>query len=414
MARDIFYTGIDIGSDKVCTIISKVGAAGELKVIGAGVAPAQGMHKGRIVNLAEAHKAVQASLDLAHGAMGSRVPWAYVNISGTHITSLNTSGLIHPSTLDKQVSADDVHRLIRNSYPEALIDKEIVHVTSVSFMADNGYSVRNPVGMYADQLQVESYAVLGDRIAVNDTIKVVEDCGIPVKGLVLSAMASSEAVLTQDEKELGVVLADIGSGVTDVVVFNRGSLLYNASIPVGGYHLTRDLSIAFRIPFYSAEELKLKWGHAWPEALESDEEILFPGFQGQQSRLKRRGALCQPLMDRLQETLGLIMVKIQEAGLKRFPVGGLVLTGGTAEIPGIAELAQNVLGCAVRVGRPQLIEGLTPDQQRPSFATAIGLLMWGIRHYGEERDYRNSDRNDSTQKTHKALFHRIKEAISAR
>ena len=413
MTRDIFYTGIDIGSSKVCAIISRVGPSGELKIIGSGLSQAQGVQKGRIVDTTEAQKSVQSALDMAHESLGSHVPWTYVSISGNHVTNLRTSGLVHPSTLDKQVSADDVARLTRNSYPEIPPDKEVIHVTPVSYLADNDYSVRDPIGMYADQLQVESHVVLGDRSAVNDTIKVVEDCGIPVKGLVLSPIASAEAVLTQDEKELGVVLADVGAGSTDIVVFERGSLLYNTFIPVGGSHLTRDLSIAYRIPFYSAEDLKQKWGHALPESLERDEEVLLPGFQGQQSRLKRRSVLCQPLVDRLQETLALIMIKVQEAGLRRFPRGGLVLTGGSAEMPGIASMAQQIFGCAVRVGRPQPVQGLSIEQQRPSFATAIGLLMWGIRHYGEERNYRKTEKINSSARAHKPLFHRIKDAIAA-
>jgi cell division protein FtsA len=385
-----------------------VGPEGDLNIVGTGLAPSQGVEKGSIVNVTEAQEAIQASLTEGQRYLGRGVSWAYVSISGKHVTCLNSTGLTHFSAQEGPVSLEDVRHLIGTSHPEVGADKEVLHLIPVNYQIDGLRGVRNPVGLHADRLRVESHVVLGDRSQVYDTMRSVESCGVAIRGLVLSVLASSEATLSEDEKEMGVVLVDIGDGATDLAIFRHGSLWYNTSIPVGGRQLTRDLSIALGMPYYFAEELKVKWGHAEPGEGAGAEEVLLPSFQGRPRRLIRRSTLCSPLVDRLQETLGLVMVKTQQAGLTRLPPGGVVITGGTAEIPGLHRLAQQVFGCPVRIASPFGVSGLSHDQIKPSYSTVIGLLLWGIKHYGKQRAYGNGDRG---LWDHRSIFQRLKKLI---
>ncbi len=412
MAKDIFYTALDIGTSKVCTVVAQVGPEGELKVVGVGLVPSQGVEKGRIVDIAEAQEAIQSSINEAQRYLGNRIPSIFVSVSGAHVTCFNSSGMIHPDSEEKPVTRENIERLVQSSYPDIPVDKQILHVIPVNYVVDGYRGVRNPVGLHAGRVQVESHVVLGERDILSKTTHAVENCNIPVGGMVLSPLASSEATLYQDEKEMGVVLADIGAGITDLAIFKDGSLWYNASIPVGGNQLTRDLSVALGMPYYFAEDLKEKWGHASPDGSESGEEVLLPSFQGQPRRLIRRTLLCKPLIERLQETLGLLQVKIQQTGMTRFPPGGVVLTGGTTKIPGLAELATKVLGCSVRVASPMGIRGLSHEQNKPAFSTVIGLLLWSIKNHSQKGLY--SSKGDWNSGEPKTFFQRIRSAVQVR
>jgi cell division protein FtsA len=294
------------------------------------------------------------------------------------------------------------------SYPEVPFGKEVIHVIPINYVVDGYRSMRNPVGIHAGRLQVESLAVFGDHDNVNETTKAIQNSNVAVRSLVMGGLASGEAVLTESEKELGVVLVDMGAGSTDVAIFKNGTVWYGASIPVGGNQLTRDLSVALGMPYYFAEELKIKWGHAKPEAIDREAEVLLPSFQGRQRRLINRTALCAPMVDRLRETFGLIMVKTQQAGLHRIPAGGIVFTGGTSEMPGFQKLASEALGCPVRVGAPRNMPEISVDHQRPSYSTVMGLLQWGIKQHSERRVRPPMDKRSFSQKP---LLERIKQVI---
>ena len=408
MQNDIYYTAIDIGTSKVCTVVARVGPEGELKIVGHGLTSSQGVKKGQIVDVNEAQEAIEASIEEAHSSLGSRVPWAYVSISGNHITCTNTNALLHPSNQTGLVSLEDVRTLTDMSYPEVPIGKEVIHVIPINYVVDGYRSMRNPIGIHAGRVQVESLAVFGDQSNVNETVKAIQNSHVEVRSLVIGGLASGTAVLTESEKELGVVLVDIGAGSTDIAIFKNGSIWYGASIPVGGNQLTRDLAVALGMPYYFAEELKVKWGHAKPEASDREEEILLSSFQGQPRRLVHRTTLCVPLIDRLRETLGLIMVKTQQAGLQRLPPGGVVFTGGTSEMPGLQKLASEAMGCTVRVGAPSNIPGVSVEQQKPSYSTVMGLLQWGIKQHSERRVRPPMDKRSFSQKP---LLERIKQVI---
>ena len=240
---------------------------------------------------------------------------------------------------------------------------------------------------------------------LKNLVKTVEGCKVSVRSLVLLPLAAAEAVLTQDEREIGAVLVDIGGGTTDVIVFKTGSPWYTAILPVGGNQLTRDLSVALGIPFYMAEELKVKWGHARPESVACDEEVQIPGFQGQPLRTVKRRAMCQPLQERCIEILKLVLLRVRQAGLRQLPPGGLVITGGSADMPGLQELAGKITGAPVRIAYPRGILGLTSQLKKPAFSASVGTLLWGIKHQGEKRPYKNGEQ---TLWGHRSFVRRIR------
>ena len=405
MARDMFYTAIDLGTTKVCTIIAKIGLEGELKILGTGIVPSQGMQKGQTDSIPETQEAVRLSLQEAQRYLGKGVSWAYLGVTGNHVSCINTTGTLSGSGENGAISSQDVQRLIQSSYPNVADGKEVLHVIPISYAVDGLAGVRNPVGLHADEVQVESHVVLGDAPTLKNLVKAVEGCKLSVRSLVLQPLAAAEAVLTEDEREMGVVLVDIGGGTTDVVICRTGSPWYTAVVPVGGNQLTRDLSVALGIPSYIAEVLKIKSGHALPDSIAADEEVQLPGFQGQPRRAVKRRAMCQPLHERLVETLKLVLLKVRQTGLRQLPPGGLVITGGTAEMPGLLELAKKATGAPVRIAYPTGMLGLPSELKKPAFSTSVGILLWGIKHQGEGRPYKNGHK---TLWGHKALLHRFK------
>ena len=393
MAKEIFYTAVDIGTSKVCSIVARVGTEGELKILGTGVVASQGVQKGRIENIEEVQIAVRSSLEESQRYIGrGGISGAYVGVSGTHITCLNTRDFVnHPGDMS-HISTDQLRDLIESAFPQVDENQEVLHIIPIGYKVDGLAAVRNPVGLHAGQVEVEAHVVLGDAAVLRNTVKSVEASKISVKSLVVHSLASAEATLTGDEREMGVVLVDIGGGTSDVMIYRQGNPWYSSVIPVGGNQLTRDLAVALRIPFYVAEEVKVKWGHALPEMVRGDEEVVVPSFQGQPRRIVKRRSLGEPLHARLVELLKLVLLKVRQSGLRQLPTGGLVITGGCAELEGLQELAQKTLAGPVRIAYPRGIAGLPAQLRKPTFSAGVGLLLWGIKHQGEKRRYGNGHR----------------------
>ena len=406
MARDTFYTAVDLGNSKVASIMARVGTEGELKILGTGIVSSQGMHKGRIERIDEVQTAVRSSLEEAQRYIGRGVvAGVYAGVSGTHLTCINTKDTIDNPGEVRDINAHLLDQLIQSSFPHVDRNQEILHIIPISYDVDGLSGMRNPVGLHADKVQVEAHVVLGDAMTLKNTVKAVESGRVSVKSLVLQSLASAEATLTGDEREMGAVFVDIGSGTTDLIIYRKGSPWYSSVIPVGGDNLTKDLSVALGITVYLAEEVKIKWGHAMPELLRGDEEVVIPSFQGQPRRVVRRQMIGEPLQERMVELLKLIVLKVRQSGLREFPPGGLVITGGCAELAGIRELAKKTLGGPVRIAYPSGIAGLTTQLRKPAYSAAVGLLLWGIKHQGEKRPYRNGHR---TVSGHKPLFNWFK------
>ncbi len=405
MSKETFYTAVDIGSNKVCSIVARVGAEGDLKILGTGMVTSQGMQKGRIDNIDEVKVAVKSSLEEAQRYIGRGViSGVYAGVSGTHISCLNTKDMMENPSADEDIGPQHLDQLIRSSFPKVDPSQEILHMIPIGYEVDGMEAVRNPAGLHAKHINVESHVVMGDAATLRNTVKAIEASRVSVRSLVVESLASAESTLTGDEKEMGAVLVDIGGGTIDLMIYRQGNPWYSAVIPVGGNQLTRDLAVAMRIPYFLAEDIKLKWGNALPELVRADEEVVVPSFQGQPRRIAKRKDLCEPLHARTVEMLKQILLRVRQSGLRQLPTAGLVITGGCAELPGIRELALKTLGGSVRLAYPQGIAGLPTQLQKASTSTAVGLLLWGIKHQGERRSYSTRDR---TVKVHRSLRERL-------
>ena len=405
MSKETFYTAVDIGSNKVCSIVARVGAEGDLKILGTGMVTSQGMQKGRIDNIDEVKVAVQSSLEEAQRYIGRGViSGVYAGVSGSHISCLNTKDMMENPSADEDIGPQHLDQLIRSSFPKVDPSQEILHMIPIGYEVDGMEAVRNPAGLHAKHINVESHVVMGDAATLRNTVKAIEASRVSVRSLVVESLASAESTLTGDEKEMGAVLVDIGGGTIDLMIYRQGNPWYSAVIPVGGNQLTRDLAVAMRIPYFLAEDIKLKWGNALPELVRADEEVVVPSFQGQPRRIAKRKDLCEPLHARTVEMLKQILLRVRQSGLRQLPAAGLVITGGCAELPGIRELALKTLGGPVRLAYPQGIAGLPTQLQKASTSTAVGLLLWGIKHQGERRSYSTRDR---TVKVHRSLRERL-------
>ncbi|MED5587793.1 MAG: cell division protein FtsA [Chloroflexota bacterium] len=394
MARDTFYTAVDIGTDKVTSIMARVGSEGELKVLGTGVVTSQGMQKGRIENIVEAQEAVRASMEEAQRYIGDAAPAdVYASVTGSHLSSLNTKEVVENPDDVGDISGKLLDRLLRGSFPDVGPDQEVLHVIPIGYHVDGMSGIRNPVGLHGNLVEVEAHVVMGDSVTLKNTVKAIETGKASVKSMVLHSLASAESTLTGDERELGVVLADIGGGTTDIVIYRQGQPWYSAVIPVGGSQLTKDLSMALKSPLYMTEEMKIKWGSVMPETIPADEEVVIPSFQGQPKHSLSRRILCDPLNARMMELIKLIVLKVRQSGLREFPTGGIVLTGGGAEMTGLTDLVQKTLGGQVRIAFPEGIAGLPVQLRKPAFSAAVGLLLWGIKHQGETRSSMNGGRS---------------------
>jgi cell division protein FtsA len=394
LARDTFYTAVDIGTDKVTSIMARVGSEGELKVLGTGVVTSQGMQKGRIENILEVQEAVRTSMEEAQRYIGDAAPAdVYTSVTGSHLSSLNTKEVVENPDDVGDISGKLLDRLLRGSFPDVGPDQEVLHVIPIGYHVDGMSGIRNPVGLHGNLVEVEAHVVMGDSITLKNTVKAIEAGKASVKSMVLHSLASAESTLTGDERELGVVLADIGGGTTDIVIYRQGQPWYSAVIPVGGSQLTKDLSVALKTPLYMTEEMKIKWGSVMPETIPADEEVVIPSFQGQPKHSLSRRILCDPLNARMMELIKLIVLKVRQSGLREVPTGGIVLTGGGAEMTGLTDLVQKTLGGQVRIAFPEGIAGLPAQLRKPAFSAAVGLLLWGIKHQGETRSSMNGGRS---------------------
>ena len=408
MSKDTFYSAVDIGSSKIYSVVARIGTEGELKVLGTGLVPSQGVQKGRVENIEEVRAAVSASLEEAQRYVGRGIiSGAYVSVNGTHISCLNTKNMVeNPNDIDGDL-ADGldpalVDKLIELTAPEVDPSQEIIHLIPMGYLVDGLALVRNPSGLHAKEVEVESHVVLGDSAVLRNTLKVLDSNRVGVGSLVQSSLAAAEATLTGDEREMGAVLVDIGGGTTGIMIYRQGTPWHSSMIPVGGNQLTRDLAVAMRVPFYVAEEIKVKAGAAMPEWVQVSEEVVVPGFEGQPRRVVKRRDLSEPLHDRVMEILKMVLLRVRESGLRHIPSGGLVFTGGGAQLDGLCKLAQETFGVPARLAYPSGIAGLPSELQKPSASVVVGLLLWGIKHYGQKRTYnnvRNADRSRHMEKT---------------
>ena len=372
--------GIDVGTTKVCTLVGEVSEDESLRIVGVGTVPSRGIRKGVIVNVAEATQAIRASVEKAERVSGYEIQRAHVSLAGAHVTSMNSRGVIAVQHGERGISPEEVDRAMEAARAIAIPhDREVVHIIPRGYTVDGQEGIRDPVGMVGFRLEVEAHIITGAVSSIHNLMRCVEDAGVGVDELVLDPLASGEAVLSDTERDMGVVLVDIGGGTTDIAVFIEGSIWHTTVLAVGGQHLTNDIAVCIRMPTAAAEETKIAYGHACPDTLDPTEMIQVNAFGDNIASKVSRREMAQVIEARVEEILSLVMQEIKRSGYDGLLPAGVVLCGGTAQLRGIRELARQVLKLPVRVGGPGELQGLTDMIMSPAFATSVGLLRWGLR-----------------------------------
>jgi cell division protein FtsA len=373
--------GIDVGTTKICTLVGEVYDDSQLRIIGVGVAPSRGLRKGVVVNVHEATEAITASVRKAERISGYEIASAYVGVGGGHVSAINSRGVVGISRSARGIGEYDVERALDAARAIAIPhNREIIHTIPRGYLVDGQEGVKDPLGMQGIRLEVEAHIVTGASTSVSNLVKCVRDAGVEIDDLILQPLASGEAVLKESEREMGVILADVGGGTTDIAIFIEGSIWHSVVLGTGGEHLTRDVAVGLRTPFNTAEELKIKYGHAMPSSLATDELIEVTSFGDGAREAISRLHLAEVLEARAEEILSLILREVKRSGYDGLLAAGLVLCGGSAELAGFQELAQALLDLPVRLGAPHSLQGLTDVLESPAYATSVGLLLWGMRH----------------------------------
>jgi len=352
-----------------------------IRVAGVGITPSNGLHKGLVVNINDARESIRESVSKAEQASGYRIESAYVGVTGRHVSSLNNRGVVAITRNDRLVRPDDLKRVLQSAQSiKVPSDRKLLHIIPRSYAVDGQPGVQNPVGMHGFRLDVETHVITAAVTSVQNLAKCIRGIGVDIEDLVLEPLASSEAVLTEDEKQVGVILADIGGGTTDIAVFKDGSIWHTAILPVAGYQLTRDVAIGLGLPFDVAEEMKKRYGSVLPVyegKAESMNDIAEDGHGASYQDL------CDILRARVEEIIRLILLELPRSEYETLVPAGLVFTGGSANLSGMDVLGRDILKLPVRVGTPTNIEGITDALRDPAYATSVGLLLWGAKRDGK-------------------------------
>ena len=373
--------GLDLGTSKVSAIVAEVSNTGDIEIIGMGNHAARGMKKGVVVNIESTAQSIKRAIEEAELMAGCEIHSVFVGIAGSHINSLNSHGMV--AIRDKEVSYDDLDRVMDAAKAVAIsTDQKILHVLPQQFLIDEQEGIREPVGMAGVRLEVDVHMVTGSDSAVQNVIKCIHRCDLEVEDIILEQVASSYSVLTEDEKDLGICLVDIGGGTTDVAVLINGAIRHSKVFPVAGDQVTNDIAVALRTPTKYAEEIKIKYACALRQLTNPEETIEVPSVGDRAPRRLARQVLAEVVEPRYEELFTLIKSELQRSGLEEFCAAGIVLTGGSAKMEGAVELAEEVFHMPVRIGVPQDIEGLTDIVKDPRHATGVGLILCGKDNQG--------------------------------
>jgi cell division protein FtsA len=378
--REAVLVALDVGTSKAVALIGEVTRDGALNIIGKGAPPAAGLKKGIVINIDQTVGSIAAAIDAAERLSGYKLESAFVAVGGNHIESQNSRGAVAVSGASKEVSREDRTRAMDVARAINIpSNREILHVIPRGYIVDGQEGVRDPLGMSAVRLEVECHIVHASATAVHNLSKCVGQAGIRVDELVASGLASAEAVLSETERDLGVAVADIGAGTTDLALFIDGSPFHTVALPVGGNNVTNDIAIGLKTSLQVAEELKVRHGSADPRAVAGGETVPVETLDAEPGRTIDRADLCHIVEARMRELFEKVGEEIAEAGSGGVLPAGLVLTGGGAQLAGVVELAREVLGMPVRAAAPTGVGGLTDHLLTPAFSTSIGLLQWGAR-----------------------------------
>jgi len=380
---------LDIGTSKVACLVAEIGADGGLDILGMGSHESKGLKKGVVVNIEATVAAIQRALEEAELMADCKITSAYVGIAGSHIRSFNSTGMV--AVKDREVDGLDVDRAIETARAVNIpTDQQILHVLRQEFIIDGQEDVREPIGMSGVRLEVKVHIVTGAVSAAQNIIKCVRRCGIEVKDLILQPLASSRAVLSEDEKDLGVCLLDIGGGTTDIAVFTHGAIRHTAVVPIAGDQITGDVAMALRTPTADAEALKIRHGVALRQLADPNQMLEVPGIGERGARSLSRQTLAEVIEPRVEELYSLVQQVLRESGFEELLSSGVVLTGGSAVMRGMVELGEEIFHMPVRIGVPRYAGGLADVVRAPRYATAVGLLLEGAAQLNHGRLSRQS------------------------
>lgn len=389
--------GLDIGTSKVVAIVGEINESNQIEVVGIGMHPSRGLKKGVVVNIESTVHSIQKAIEEAELMAGCDIHSVYAGIAGSHIRSLNSHGIV--AIQDKEVSLNDVDRVIDAARAVAIpADQKILHILPQEFLIDSQEGILDPIGMSGIRMEAKVHMVTGAESAAQNITKCIQKCGLEVDDIVLEQLASSYAVLTEDEKELGSCLVDIGGGTTDIAVFQGGAIQHTAVIPIAGDQVTNDIAVSMRTPTQYAEDIKIKYACALSQLANPDETIEVPSVGDRPPRRLARQTLAEIVEPRFEELFSLIRNELRRSGFEESIPAGIVITGGSAKMEGAVELAEEVFHIPVRLGSPQNVEGLSDVVRNPIHATGVGLLLFG-RDSVVRRSYsKTSIKNNVTDK----------------
>ncbi len=379
MEREAVLVGIDVGTSKVCALIGEVGRDGSLTIVGKGVVPSAGLKKAVVVNIEQTVRSISGAVEHAERSSGYQIDRAFVGVGGQHVESQNSRGAVAVSGHHREVTREDINRATEVARAVTIpSNREVLHVLPRGFIVDGQEGVKDPLGMSAIRLEIETHIVTASATAVRNLAKCVQSANVKIDEMVSNSLASAEAVLSETERDLGVAMVDIGAGTIDLGLFVDGQAYKTAVLPVGGMNVTNDLAIGLKTSLQVAEELKVRHGSCDLESIGSDETINVNMLGESADRVVSRRELCEIIEARMRETFELLRAEIRLAGEGMLPAG-VVLTGGGAQLAGAAVLGREVLDMPVRIAAPADIGGLTDNILTPAYSTAIGLLLWGSR-----------------------------------
>ena len=394
--------GLDIGTSKVAAIVAEITPTGELEIIGLGSYPSRGLKKGVVVNIESTVQSIQRAIEEAELMAGCQIDAVYAGIAGSHIRSINSHGIV--AVRDREVYAQDVERVIDAAQAMAIpADQKILHILPQEYVIDNQEGVKEPLGMSGVRLEAKVHLVTCAVNAAQNIEKCIVRCGLTVNDVILEQLASSYSVLTDDERDLGVCLVDIGGGTTDIAVFTDGAIRHTAVIPIAGDQVTNDIAMALRTPTQNAEEIKIKYACALTQLARPDETIKVPGVGDKPPKELSRQALAEVVEPRYDELFTLIQAELRRSGFEDLIAAGIVLTGGASKMEGVIELAEEIFHMPVSLGAPRNVSGLKDIVRNPVYATGVGLLQ-----YGKEREEEMPGRG----KRGKGAFSRFRKWLS--
>ncbi len=378
--RDNLIVGLDIGTTKICAIVGNLTSEG-IDIVGIGTSPSKGLRKGVVINIESTVAAIKKAIEEAELMAGCEIKSVYAGIAGGHIKGFNSQGVI--AIKNREVSPEDVKRVIEAAKAIAIpMDREVIHILPQEFIIDDQDGIREPLGMSGVRLEAKVHIVTGAVASAQNIVKSCNRAGLEVADIVLEQLSSSEAVLSADEKELGVALIDIGGGTTDIAIFVDGAIKHTSVLSLGGNHLTNDIAVGLRTPMAEAERIKQKYGCCLSTLVGKDETIEVPSVGGRKPRVLSRQLLCEILEPRVEEIFTLVNREIMKSGLEDQIASGIVITGGSTILEGMPELAEQIFNLPVRRGLPQRIGGLIDVVNSPVYATGVGLVIYGSKNIG--------------------------------